>query len=266
VQIVGCATPVAVASRIATGRRLLTIVTVASAMFALSVGGARAATATVLLTKSDVTLTDAADGSWTAAVGLSNLTNASMPVTATTTSTKCALTIGGGSSIELAPATQTTVSVGIPKACDAEAKSDGFVFTINTADATSGPPLKVTATKDDDPPVHWSRLLAFLGAIGVALIVVISLFLFWLPDTNPPSASEPPEAVAEDPKPHGEQTNATPGPKLKARIRAWLRAPLAVGPKEVVQAGDGCLAPECLVSSAMVVFPQPAVKGSGALV
>ena len=41
-------------------------------------------------------------------------------------------------------------------------------------------------------------------------------------------------------------------------------AELVVGPSQVVQAGDGCCSSECLVSSAMVVVPEPAVKGRGA--
>jgi uncharacterized membrane protein len=40
---------------------------------------------------------------------------------------------------------------------------------------------------------------------------------------------------------------------------------LAVRPEEVVQAGDGCLSPEGLVSAVMVVVVEPAVKGGGAL-
>jgi hypothetical protein len=40
---------------------------------------------------------------------------------------------------------------------------------------------------------------------------------------------------------------------------------LGVRPGEVVQAGDGCLSPEGLVSAVMVVVVEPAVKGGGAL-
>jgi transposase len=39
---------------------------------------------------------------------------------------------------------------------------------------------------------------------------------------------------------------------------------LVVSPEQVVQAGDGCLSPEGLVSAAMVVVPEPSVKGCGA--
>ena len=46
-------------------------------------------------------------------------------------------------------------------------------------------------------------------------------------------------------------------------IRTRMDA-LDVGPEQVVQAGDGCLSPEGLVSSVMVVAPEPAVKGCGA--
>jgi hypothetical protein len=39
-------------------------------------------------------------------------------------------------------------------------------------------------------------------------------------------------------------------------------AELVVRPEQVVQAADGCLSAEGLVSSAMVVLPEPAVKGA----
>lgn len=39
---------------------------------------------------------------------------------------------------------------------------------------------------------------------------------------------------------------------------------LVASPKQVVQAGDGVRSPEGLVSAAMVVVPEPAVKGCGA--
>ena len=38
-----------------------------------------------------------------------------------------------------------------------------------------------------------------------------------------------------------------------------------VRPEQVVQAVDGCLSPDGLVSSSMVVGPEPSVKGGGAL-
>jgi hypothetical protein len=40
---------------------------------------------------------------------------------------------------------------------------------------------------------------------------------------------------------------------------------LGVRPEEVVQAGDGCLSPEGLVSAVMVVVVEPGVRGGGAL-
>jgi hypothetical protein len=42
------------------------------------------------------------------------------------------------------------------------------------------------------------------------------------------------------------------------------RGDLGVSPEQVVQAGDGCLAPDACVSSVMVVAVEPAVKGRGA--
>jgi hypothetical protein len=41
---------------------------------------------------------------------------------------------------------------------------------------------------------------------------------------------------------------------------------LAVSTEQVVQAADGCLSAEGLVSSAMVVLEEPAVKGAGSFV
>jgi len=41
---------------------------------------------------------------------------------------------------------------------------------------------------------------------------------------------------------------------------------LGVGPKQVVQSGDWCCSADGLVSAAMVVVPEPAVKGGGPFV
>jgi hypothetical protein len=72
------------------------------------------------------------------------------------------------------------------------------------------------------------------------------------------------QSAGNTPKPSAAQTTASTAPSAEQTVTDITVDGLVVGPKQVVRAGDGCLAPDACVLAAMVVGEEPAVKGCGA--
>ena len=148
-------------------------ITIAS--LGLGTSDAPGATATLVL-DGQPSLAKSSNGASSASLLLTNLTDASVQITANATG--CSLTVGGGSALELEPARQTEVTVGIPQSCPV---SNSFKFYIDSAGAA---PIRVEAAASSAAKPYWSPLWSFLGALFVALIVVAVTYVRW-PGTQP---------------------------------------------------------------------------------
>jgi len=126
----------------------------------------------------EVTLTEADNGGWSAKVGITNLTNGPLGITATNPT--CELKVGDGTP-ELNKAEHESVTVSIPAECKA-AKS--FSFSLIAGAGAGSQSWTITATAKKTSPVFWSALLSFLGALLAATVLVIGIFLVWESQTK----------------------------------------------------------------------------------
>jgi uncharacterized membrane protein len=151
----------------------LVSVVVALGLLATVVSAAAAVPAAVTLDSTAPTLTAASDGGFTAAVGVTNLTDAAIRVSAAPTEADCRLTVGGGIDQSLPPSVQTSVTIGIPQACGVV---NSFSFTIRASAANTTLQVLDLQATTGSPPV-WSALLSFPVAVVAALVLTL---LIWL--------------------------------------------------------------------------------------
>jgi uncharacterized membrane protein len=156
-------------------RRAYAALVIAIAITSLGGGDALGAPATIVL-DGQPSLSRASSGASSASVLLTNLTDAAVRITANATG--CSLSVGGGSALELEPARQTEVTVGIPESC---AVASSFKFEIDPAGTV---PVQVEAVASSAAKPYWSPLWSFLVALLVALIVVAVTYVLW-PGTEP---------------------------------------------------------------------------------
>jgi hypothetical protein len=149
-------------------------------LVALLVGGAafvaspvRADTALVTLDEAQTVLAAGSPGQQTTLVGLTNLTNSAVTISAAVAN--CPVTVGGGASTMLSPAEHTLLTVGVSGSCASE---QSVALAITATSGSTSQLLNVTAVATSSPQVHWKDLWSF-GVAGLAAFVVVLLAYGW---------------------------------------------------------------------------------------
>ena len=164
-------------------RRVAVVCAVAGLGVAVSAAGLPAETTPVTIDSRSPTLAESDRGGWTASLGFTNLTTNAVSLTAKATDTAdrgCGLALDH---TQLPAAEHTAVTITVPAGC--KVGKDGIDFTVS-ADAASPAPVSFAVTaapKPDTKKPEWKALWAFVIALGgLALLLVIGLFLWWPPN------------------------------------------------------------------------------------
>jgi hypothetical protein len=127
------------------------------------------------LDKSEVSLVDAANGGWSATVGLTNITDSDLSISAQPTTAACDLEVGDGTAV-LPAAQHAELTVSIPAMCEAD---DGIAFVLTASATGVNQRLPVTASPKSTPAVFWSSLLSFPVALLASFVLVAIVYLVW---------------------------------------------------------------------------------------
>ncbi|HZS16221.1 MAG TPA: hypothetical protein VFC09_16655 [Candidatus Dormibacteraeota bacterium] len=152
-------------------RRAAVLLGLAAVIAALGGAVVSAGQSPVFIDTPKVTLSAVGGGGWTASLDFTNLTNASVKVTAATPgahNTQCTL---GVKPQQLPPAQHSAVTVTVPAACDVGA--DGITFTVRAGSAS----FTIIASNPDAGAPDWLALWAFAGAFAAALLLSVILLV-----------------------------------------------------------------------------------------
>jgi hypothetical protein len=145
-----------------------------AALAAIAPSGALGAPAAAALDSPKLTLT-ATDSGWSTSVGITNLTDTQLELTAPPVTAGCTPQVGDGTTF-LAAAQHDTVTVSIPALCKA---GDGLKFVLIARGGGVSQSFTVSAAPKKTPAVFWSSLLSFVVALAVALVVVTTVSVSW---------------------------------------------------------------------------------------
>jgi hypothetical protein len=147
----------------------------------LTAPAALATPSPVALDSGEVALAEANGGGWTTAVGLTNLSNAALAVTARPAVAKVGCAPQLDHSARLPAAQHTIFTVTVPAACDLATKKLALTLTAgNGATATSLPVVAALKAPVPSKP-DWGVLWWFLVTLGAGAAVSLAAFVAWDP-------------------------------------------------------------------------------------
>ena len=157
-------------------RRATTVFVLAGCAFALSSAPAIAQSAFVTIDSRAPALEKGDSGTYTAALGFTNLTGKPIALTAKPAKPEpgCILALDPA---QLPAAEHTDVTVKIPAGCTVA--KNGISFTVSSAAPATSVTVTAAPKPESTPKPDWGQLWAFPIALGACLIAAGVFFLWW---------------------------------------------------------------------------------------